>query len=166
MKTSMQPERAAGNQRDADAMSVVLLSKRELSAILAGLRMFEAADRANMEPMLQDIATDCGTLAPMSAAEVCELCERINVEPDDGFAMNVAGIASQFTLRNETHLLAAIGSIYAAAVALTLIERDGPEFFWDAQKSDWESVCFAIAKRIDTDRDDETDWDAFIRSLL
>ncbi len=165
----MQPERSAGNQSDADAMSVVLLSKRELSAILAGLRMFEAADRANMEPMLQDIATDCGTLAPMSAAEVCALCERINFGDDDGHAANVACIMRELALMNETLACktAAIDEIARAAEALTLIEREEDGHLWELQQgaTDWETVCGTIARRI-VEGVESGGWDKFIRSLL
>lgn len=51
----------------------------ETAAILAGLRLYEiAAQRADFPPGLEDIATDGGAFAPLSAAQTDELCERIN----------------------------------------------------------------------------------------
>ncbi len=57
---------------------IASLDLRQLSAVLAGLRLLQA------EPTLanSDILTDAGRIAPPSAEEIDDLCERLNTAPD------------------------------------------------------------------------------------
>lgn len=57
-------------------MVKLALSNRQLASVLAGLR---ALQRKPHDESLQDIATDCDTLEPLSNAEIDDLCERLNV---------------------------------------------------------------------------------------
>lgn len=53
------------------------LSDRQLATLLAALRAWQAAGcQANTDIMA--IATDSGELAPLSAAEIDELCQVLN----------------------------------------------------------------------------------------
>ena len=55
----------------------VAVDDRELATILAGLRFHQAENLAGNA----EIATSCGTLEPLSAAEIDQLCERLNTTP-------------------------------------------------------------------------------------
>jgi len=62
----------------------LLTSKRELAAILAGLRLYQAerlqdTDSAAGEA-IREIATDAGLFEPLSSDEIGELCERLNLD--------------------------------------------------------------------------------------
>ena len=57
----------------------VKLNKREVAAVLAGLRLLEChAMDGYQEEGIVDIATNGDTFPPLSADEVDELCIRIN----------------------------------------------------------------------------------------
>lgn len=168
MTTPMQPERVAGNLRNADAMSVVLLNNRELAAVLAALRLYEVAAQADKLGPVEVIATNCGELTALDAKEVSALCERINFGDDDGHAANVACISREFALMNEIGFNdKSIEEIARAAEALTLIEREEEGHLWELQQgaTDWETVCGTIARRI-VEGVESGGWDKFIRSLL
>ena len=68
----------------------LFLSRRELAAILAGLRLLqaqyspEAGERPNENAGadIQQIATDGGTVQPLSSTKIDELCERLNLGPE------------------------------------------------------------------------------------
>lgn len=61
---------------------VVLMTRRELATVLAGLRLHQAQ---NLQPCqdipasLHDIATDGSHLRPLDAKEVDKLCQRLNL---------------------------------------------------------------------------------------
>ena len=56
------------------------LSARELGTVLAALRYWQNRDPYWSEGLLvNSIATDDGSFEPLSAEEIDELCERINV---------------------------------------------------------------------------------------
>lgn len=60
------------------------LDRRELATILAALRYFQVGvqDRdPNRSAATYEIATDCGTLKPLTHDEICDLCERLNCVP-------------------------------------------------------------------------------------
>lgn len=52
---------------------------RELSTVLAALRKYQSLPLFSTDPVF-DIATDGGTIEPMSDEEIDELCERINTQ--------------------------------------------------------------------------------------
>lgn len=56
-------------------MKKLALSNRQLASVLAGLR---ALQRKPHDESLQDIASDCGSLEPLSDAEIDRLCEDLN----------------------------------------------------------------------------------------
>ncbi len=57
----------------------VKLNKREVAAVLAGLRLLEChAMDGYQEDGIADIATNGDTIQPLAANEVDDLCQRIN----------------------------------------------------------------------------------------
>jgi hypothetical protein len=59
-----------------DTSVIADLDRCELAAILAGLRLLQAAP--TLPHAIQAIATDCGDFERLDAAEIDDLCERIN----------------------------------------------------------------------------------------
>ena len=60
------------------------LTPRELAAVLCGLRCLQAFWLKDHEPdmkALASILTDGWTLAPVTSAEIDQLCERLNTRP-------------------------------------------------------------------------------------
>lgn len=58
-------------------MGVPNLTDRELGAVLAGLRLWQAWE-ASADESLRDIADGGGAFAPLSDDEIDALCERLN----------------------------------------------------------------------------------------
>jgi len=63
--------------------TAVALNDREISAVLAGLRMLQyAIDNATsyggLHEDIIDISSNGGTLEPLGSEEIDELCERVN----------------------------------------------------------------------------------------
>lgn len=59
-----------------------MLNERELATVLAALRYYQNDLRDDGAAFAHgDIATDGGTLQPLSADEIDALCERLNVRP-------------------------------------------------------------------------------------
>ena len=64
------------------------LERRELATILAALRFHQdenlASGRKIADACIADIASDGGTLTPLSAAEIDTLCRRLNSAAKEG----------------------------------------------------------------------------------
>lgn len=63
------------------------ISRRELATILAALRFHQDENLQGGQEIpggfLREIATDCGTISPLSFKEVSRLCERLNLDEGD-----------------------------------------------------------------------------------
>jgi hypothetical protein len=55
------------------------LSQRETAIILAALRNYQFAPPRKNE-WIDNIASDCGSIDPLSLSDIDKLCERINTE--------------------------------------------------------------------------------------
>lgn len=113
---------------DLDEPDAELEKRRRVSVVLAGLRLVQALDELRHVPcgIEDDILTDGGTLEPLDADEIDELCERLNCfdwldaldgdpdavdpgpEPDDGGsrAHNEEGAESEREYAFEIRLTA------------------------------------------------------------
>ncbi|MET0263381.1 MAG: hypothetical protein ABW223_10820 [Rariglobus sp.] len=61
--------------------TALIVSDRELAAILAGLRLWESHHSGGRMPkwdVINEISSDCGKLKPLAVTEIAALCERIN----------------------------------------------------------------------------------------
>ena len=54
------------------------LSREELAAVLAGLRLLQATEDEDLSPGITGIFTDMGRLPGLTGEEINELCERLN----------------------------------------------------------------------------------------
>lgn len=71
---------AAAVQSPAKNDTITLtVTLREVATILAGLRSLQTTGVKNYSSYILDIATDLGKYKPMSAQEIDDLCERINL---------------------------------------------------------------------------------------
>jgi len=72
------------HQKEASTHSLVLVSNRQQSTILAALRFYQEFLRKGEPgvPGLRDIATDGGALIPLSIKEIDDLCEETNFGSD------------------------------------------------------------------------------------
>jgi len=72
------------HQKDASTHSLVLVSDRQQSTILAALRHYQEFLRRDEPgvPGLRDIASDGGALIPLSIKEIDDLCEETNFGSD------------------------------------------------------------------------------------
>lgn len=160
----------AGEQAQPEAISVVLLNKRELAALLAAAALYEQRLKGVERAIdVREIASDNGNFEALNAEELAALSERMNFGRDDGHAANVACIMREVALQNETRATdtAIIDAINCAAVALTLLEREAEGNLWEIHQADWESVCFSIARRIlHPSGAPKEGWEQFIRGLL
>jgi hypothetical protein len=57
------------------------LNRREIATLLAALRYWQATPYRFDRGLQADIATDHGTLTPLTADEIGDLCERLNTAP-------------------------------------------------------------------------------------
>jgi hypothetical protein len=71
-----------GEQRPTQEIQLTVTA-RELATILAALRYWqgELSDNDGVDALENDIATDGGTLKPLTVEEIGALCERLNTEP-------------------------------------------------------------------------------------
>lgn len=70
------------------------LNDREIAAVLAGLRMLQAAPNAARENVA-DVFTNGGTLEALSEAEIDALCERLNIRPAEKPIGKLAGLLAE-----------------------------------------------------------------------
>ncbi|MBI5486478.1 MAG: hypothetical protein HY905_04020 [Deltaproteobacteria bacterium] len=81
-------------KNDAGHGVLVRVSPRELSHVLAALRLLQTAGRHSAD--LDDIATDSGNHAPMAPDDIDDLCERLNLSRNVGEVMR--GLPSMVVL--------------------------------------------------------------------
>lgn len=93
--------------------------RRELAAILAGLRMLERAE-GNLDEDIEEIVTDDGQVIPLTTSEIFELCTRINTEePEVSIGINMEGGCVQQVFTD------------AEGIAIDMIRVD-----WDTEGAD------------------------------
>ena len=63
---------------DLKSAAGVILTRAELAAVLAGLRLLQSSQA--VPAGITDIQTDCGEIDPLSLEQIDALCERINSE--------------------------------------------------------------------------------------
>lgn len=68
------------SKRKIEQQWAIAINRRELSVILAGLRLFQESREGEALGMdaYKDIASNGGSLRPLSYKEIDHLCERIN----------------------------------------------------------------------------------------
>ena len=81
-------------KRKAERSILVCVSARELSHVLAGLRLLQSTSMHSAD--LDEVATDAGTHEPMAPGEIDDLCERLNVGSTVGETMR--GLPSMVVL--------------------------------------------------------------------
>lgn len=68
--------------RRKDSGGTIAIDDRELATILAALRFHQdenlAGGQGNTDQAIQEIATDCGRLQPLTSGEIDQLCQRLN----------------------------------------------------------------------------------------
>lgn len=97
-KTSHNP--SAGERAQNAGLRGALFDRRELAAVLAGLRLYEVAVESGALGPVEVIATDCGTLDPLSAGEAAALCEALSLGVDPVAALR-ADLSSEQAARDK-----------------------------------------------------------------
>lgn len=70
-------------------MTTITLTDRELATVLAALRCWQnrlpllGKSHGITEALIQEVATNCGTIEALSAEDIDGLCERLNLEEEE-----------------------------------------------------------------------------------